>query len=169
MLSSLNRHSYLIVSAVAMGVAWLLGARAGGVWAIAGVVSVGAALALIQRKLRGGSSAVETWDEVRAATGHGSPLLLFIYSDTCGACLSVQPRMRGLERDLRGRADVLRLNVAEEVGRRARAQFGTTLVPALILLDGRGNELHRSEGRPPQRAQIFAALDSRRDGYRRDR
>jgi thiol-disulfide isomerase/thioredoxin len=163
MLSSINRHSYLIVSALAMGVAWILGARAGGLWALVGVAGVGAALALIQRTLRGGSSAVESWDEVRAATGRGTPVLLFIYSDTCGACLSIQPRMERLERELSGRADVLRLNVAEEVGQRAQAQFGTTLVPSLVLLDGRGNELYRSEGRPPQRAPIFAALDSLQD------
>jgi hypothetical protein len=77
-----NRYSYLITAALAMGAAWMVGARAGSLWAIVGVAGVGGALALIQRWLRGGSSAVETWDEVRAATGRGTPLLLFIYSDT---------------------------------------------------------------------------------------
>jgi hypothetical protein len=36
-------------------------------------------------------------------------------------------------------------------------------VPAIILLDGRGNELHRTEGKLPRRQQIFAALDSARE------
>jgi hypothetical protein len=66
----------------------------------------------------------------------------------------------GLERELAGRAEVLRLNVDDEIGQRAREQFGTGLVPAVILLDGRGNQLHRTEGKLPRRAQIFAALDS---------
>jgi hypothetical protein len=77
-----NRYSYLITTALAMGLAWGLGARAGGLWAVVGIAGVGTALALIQRALRGGSSAVESWDEVRAALGRGTPLLLFIYSDT---------------------------------------------------------------------------------------
>jgi hypothetical protein len=77
-----NRYSFLITSALAMGVAWVLGARAGGAWAIIGVASVGAALAVIQRRLRGGSSTVTSWDAVRAEIGRGTPLLLFIYSDT---------------------------------------------------------------------------------------
>ena len=77
-----NRYSYLITSALAMGAAWLLGARAGGLWAAIGVAGVGTALALVQRKLRGGSSTVKSWRDVQAATGKGSPLLLFLYSDT---------------------------------------------------------------------------------------
>ena len=41
MISWLNRHSYLLTSALAMGVAWLIGARFGGLWpsvAVAGTV-----------------------------------------------------------------------------------------------------------------------------------
>ena len=67
--------------------------------------------------------------------------------------------MNGLERDLDGRAQIVRLNVAEEPGRRARERFETEKVPAIILLDGDGREVYRTEGKLPRRQQIFEALD----------
>ncbi len=67
--------------------------------------------------------------------------------------------MDGLERELAGRARVVRLNVAEEPGRRARERFETGKVPAIILLDGAGHEVYRTEGKLPRRPQIFEALD----------
>ena len=67
--------------------------------------------------------------------------------------------MHGLERDLTGRARVIRLNVGDEPGLRARERFGTEKVPAVILLDGAGREVYRTEGKLPRREQIFAALD----------
>jgi len=85
MLSLVNRYSYLIASAFAMGVTWAIGARLGGLWAIVGVAGVGTSLALIQRKLRGGSSSVQRWEEAQAEIGRGSPVLLFLYADTLGS------------------------------------------------------------------------------------
>ena len=67
--------------------------------------------------------------------------------------------MHGLERDLDGRARVVRLNLAEEPGQRAHERFGTAKVPALILLDGAGREVYRTEGKLPRRQQLFEALD----------
>ncbi len=163
MLSLVNRYSYLIASAFAMGVTWAIGARLGGLWAIVGVAGVGTSLALIQRKLRGGSSSVQRWEEAQAEIGRGSPVLLFLYADTCGVCLAARPIMDRLERELDGHADVLRLNIAEEAGQQARERFGTTMVPSIILLDGRGAELYRTEGKLPSRQQILAALDALRD------
>ena len=40
-----------------------------------------------------------------------------------------QPMVDGLERELAGRARVVRLNVAEPVGAEAQARFQTTKVP----------------------------------------
>ncbi len=67
--------------------------------------------------------------------------------------------MDGLERELDGRAEVVRLNVAEVPGQRARERFETEKVPAVILLDGAGKEIYRTEGKLPRRRQILAALN----------
>jgi hypothetical protein len=82
MLPFLNRYSYLITSALVMGAAWLVGARFGGVWPTVAVAGSGLGLALIQRRLRGGTSDVSTLAELQAGSGQRLPLLLFIYSDT---------------------------------------------------------------------------------------
>ena len=78
----LNRYSFLITSALAMGLAWLLGSRFGGLWPSLAVAGAGLGLALVQRKLRGGASDVAAWDELGATPGRPQPLLLFLYSDT---------------------------------------------------------------------------------------
>jgi hypothetical protein len=82
MISVLNRYSYLITTALAMGAAWLVGARFGGPWATVAVAGTGVGLALVQRRLRGGASDVSTLAELDDDAGGRQPLLLFIYSDT---------------------------------------------------------------------------------------
>jgi hypothetical protein len=77
-----NRYSYLITSSLMMGCAWLVGARFGGLWSAVGVAGVGIGLALLQRRLRGGSSDAAGWDDVGAGAVRDRPALLFIYSDT---------------------------------------------------------------------------------------
>ena len=82
MLWLLNRYSFLITSALAMGLAWLLGARFGGLWPSVAVAGAGLGLMLVQRKLRGGASDVAAWDELGNDSERRRPLLLFLYSDT---------------------------------------------------------------------------------------
>ena len=54
---------------------------------------------------------------------------------------------------------MLRLNVADEAGQRARERFETEKVPTIILLDGAGREVYRTEGKLPRRQQIREVLD----------
>ena len=82
MIWQLNRYSFLITSALAMGAAWLVGARFGGLWPTVAVAGTGLGLALVQRTLRGGASDVASWDDLGAEPGRQLPRLLFIYSDT---------------------------------------------------------------------------------------
>ena len=82
MLSQVNRYSFLIASALAMGGAWAIGARIGGLAAPIAVAGVGMGMAALQRGLRGGASNVSGWQQVKQAIGRGTPTLLFIYSDT---------------------------------------------------------------------------------------
>lgn len=82
MLWLLNRYSFLITGALAMGLAWLVGSRFGGLWPSLAVAGAGLGLALVQRRLRGGASDVAAWDDLGAEPGRRQPLLLFLYSDT---------------------------------------------------------------------------------------
>ena len=82
LLSAANRYSYLIATGLAMGGAWLVGSRIGGPAPTLAVAGVGVAMALVQRRLRGGASTVATWTEALGQLGRGTPALLFLYSDT---------------------------------------------------------------------------------------
>ena len=77
-----NRYSYLITTALAMGGAWALGSRMGGLAPTVAVAGVGLGLAAVQWKLRGGPSSVGSWQQAQQAIGRGTPTLLFVYSDT---------------------------------------------------------------------------------------
>ena len=77
-----NKYSYLITAALAMGGAWAASTRVGGLAPTLAVAGVGLGLAAVQRKLRGGRSNVGNWEQIDQAIGHGSPTMLFLYSDT---------------------------------------------------------------------------------------
>ncbi len=65
--------------------------------------------------------------------------------------------MDGLERDLKGKANVLRLNAMDEVGGQIAARYGVRGVPTFILLDGSGKLVLQQVGMP-QRTEIEAAV-----------
>jgi thiol-disulfide isomerase/thioredoxin len=134
------------------------------VWPAVAVGGVGVGLALVQRRLRGGASDVASWGGVQAEIEKGRPLLIFLFSDSCGACLATRPLVDGIERDLAGTLGVLRVNVAEDVGREARERFGAKRVPTVIVLDASGVERYRTEGRRPRKRAILDALASRQPG-----
>jgi thioredoxin-related protein len=52
-----------------------------------------------------------------------------------------------LERDLEGKADVLRLSAMSAVGRQLGARYGVRGVPTFFLFDGEGQMLHYQVGR----------------------
>src|SRR4051794_22641551 len=77
MIRLLNRYSYLITSALVMGAAWLVGARFGGLWPSVAVAGTGIGMALLQRRLRGGSSNPAALNALAEGTSPRLPLLLF--------------------------------------------------------------------------------------------
>lgn len=71
--------------------------------------------------------------------------------------------MDGLERDLEGRAQVLRLNVFGEVGRAAAVRYGVRGVPTFLVFDGEGQLVSQSVGLP-DRKRMQALLESLAQG-----
>jgi thioredoxin-related protein len=64
----------------------------------------------------------------------------------------------GIERDLAGEVDVLRLGVANGVGRELAIRYGVRSVPTLVLLDGSGDVVLTRSGLP-RRGEIVAAAE----------
>jgi thioredoxin-like negative regulator of GroEL len=57
-----------------------------------------------------------------------------------------KPVVDGLERDLKGRAAVLRLDLLSGVGRDAASQYGVKAVPTTLVFDGNGQVVLRQVG-----------------------
>jgi len=70
-----------------------------------------------------------------------------------------KPVVDGLERDLVGQADVLRLSAWSSVGRQLGAQYGVRGVPTFLLFDGTGQLIHYQVGRLDAE-RIKAEIDS---------
>jgi hypothetical protein len=62
-----------------------------------------------------------------------------------------KPIVNGIEKDLQGRATVVRLNLLTKLGREVARSHGVTAVPATMVFDGAGRVLYRHEGLPDRR------------------
>ena len=69
-----------------------------------------------------------------------------------------KPVVDGIERDLEGEAQVLRLSVTDNVGRQLAMRYGVRGVSTLVLLDGNGNVALRQTG-SPRREEIMTAVE----------
>lgn len=66
--------------------------------------------------------------------------------------------MDGIERDLEGDAQLLRLSVTDNVGRELAMRYSVRGVPTLVLLDGSGNVVLQQAG-SPRREEIMKAVE----------
>jgi thioredoxin-related protein len=64
----------------------------------------------------------------------------------------------GIERDLEGKAQVLRLTVGGGVGRELAERYVVRSIPTLVVLDGNGHVVLKQAG-PPIREEILAAVE----------
>jgi thioredoxin-related protein len=69
-----------------------------------------------------------------------------------------KPVVDGLERELEGQVQVLRLSVMDGVGGQLALRYGARGVPTLVLLDGEGNVVYVKTG-SPNRGEILAAAE----------
>ena len=67
--------------------------------------------------------------------------------------------MDGLERDLEGQAQVLRLSVTDDVGVALAMRYGVRAVPTLVVLNGAGEVVLNQAG-VPNRAEVMAAVEA---------
>jgi hypothetical protein len=73
-----------------------------------------------------------------------------------------KPIVDGIEKDLEGRAKVVRLGVMSDLGMQAARRYGVRGVPTLIVFDGAGRLVDQSVGVPDRNvvvAQVEELLD----------
>lgn len=71
-------------------------------------------------------------------------------------CLAAKPIVDGFERDLEGRARVIRLDASGELGRKAAAQLGVRGAPSTVVFDADGDVVLQHAG-IPSRKQVVAS------------
>ena len=63
-------------------------------------------------------------------------------------CLVAKPVVNGIEKDLRGTAEMIRLDLMSPVGAEAADRYAVGAVPTLVVLDGTGEMVYRRSGMP---------------------
>ena len=63
-------------------------------------------------------------------------------------CTVTTPIVNGLEQDIKGQAEVLRMDLLSDVGRATARQYGVSVVPTMLVFDGRGQIVLRQTGIP---------------------
>ena len=59
-----------------------------------------------------------------------------------------KPIVNGIEKDLKGQAKVVRLNLLSKLGRELARAYGVTVIPAMIVFDGAGRMQYSHQGLP---------------------
>jgi hypothetical protein len=70
-----------------------------------------------------------------------------------------KPIVDGIERDLEGRAQVVRLSVLSDVGSKAARRYGVMGVPTVIVFDGQGNVVEQASGIPDRAGVVQQVAD----------
>ncbi len=75
-------------------------------------------------------------------------------------CLAAKPIVDGIEKDLQGQAEVVRLNATSSLGRELAARYGVMGIPTMLVLDGTGEVVHRHVGIPSRKKIVAMAMAS---------
>jgi thiol-disulfide isomerase/thioredoxin len=68
-----------------------------------------------------------------------------------------KPIVDGIEKDLSGRVDVIRLDVWSDIGRVAAQRYGVRGIPTLLVLDGAGQVQDTQVGIPDRKHTVEVA------------
>ena len=74
-------------------------------------------------------------------------------------CLVAKPVVDGIERDLKGTAKVVRIDLLSKIGRKIAARYGVSSIPALVIVDG-DQVIYRHTGMP-DRAEVVSQITAR--------
>jgi hypothetical protein len=72
--------------------------------------------------------------------------------------LSSKPAVDGLERDLKGKALVIHVNIRDQVGQIVARQYGVFVTPTFLVFNASGKEVYRQSGGFPDTARLAAEV-----------
>ncbi|MEA5443483.1 thioredoxin domain-containing protein [Cyanobium gracile] len=117
------------------------------------LAAVAAVLVLLMLWLRGGlhpeaplERLARQSPELTVALADGKPTVVEFYADWCEACRSMAPAMERIERQQRGRMDVVLLNVDNPRWQPELERYAVNGIPQLEFFDAAGGSVGRSLG-----------------------
>ena len=117
------------------------------------LAAVAAVLVVLMLWLRGGlhpeaplERLARQSPELTVALADGKPTLVEFYADWCEACRSMAPAMERIERQQRGRMDVVLLNVDNPRWQPQLERYDVNGIPQLEFFDAAGGSVGRSIG-----------------------
>ena len=75
-------------------------------------------------------------------------------------CLAAKPIVDGIERDLQGRAEVVRVNALGDLGKELASRYGVMGVPTTLVLDGGGDVIYQQAGIPSRKKIVDKVVTS---------
>ena len=85
--------------------------------------------------------------ELQTAIASGQPVLVDFYADWCGPCRAMKPTVHALEEELRGKLQVVQINVDQDPY--LAKQYGVRGIPCFVVIKG-GTEVARQVGGVPK-------------------
>jgi thiol-disulfide isomerase/thioredoxin len=127
-----NHYSVLIIGALLLVASVVTKGR--GRWIMAGVLGVYVLACLL---LKPSAMSLPT---------NGLPLLLEVQSPYCLGCVAMKPAVDRVEKELRDKLVVRRVDIQSAEGRQLVKQFEIEFTPTFILFDVAGKERWRATG-----------------------
>ncbi|MCH2311283.1 MAG: hypothetical protein MK362_02190 [SAR202 cluster bacterium] len=72
-----------------------------------------------------------------------------------------KPDVDRLEKKLKGKVQVIRLNIANEFGKQLKSKFNVRIVPGFVLVNTEGKEILKRTGKVPSLEKIVELVDSK--------
>ena len=69
-------------------------------------------------------------------------------------CLAAKPIVNGIENDLKGQADVIRLNMLSRLGREIAGRYEVKGAPTTIILNNTGDVVYQHAGLPNRKTVV---------------
>ena len=75
-----------------------------------------------------------------------------------------KPVVDGIEKDLKGEAEVVRLNMLSAVGQELASRYGVQAVPTILILDADSEVIYRHTGMPDRREVVAQITENQVSG-----
>jgi thiol-disulfide isomerase/thioredoxin len=109
--------------------------------------------------LRNKATRLDSMSDFDAKVAKGQPLVLEFFSNGWMRCLASKPIVNGIENDLKGKADVIHLNMLSRLGREIAGRYEVKGAPTTIILNNTGDVVYQHAGLPNRKTVVGQVMN----------